>query len=309
METIDESENICVQEEEAGKRLDALLAARFEGRQSRTYFQSLIEMGNVLVNGTPVKKRYKPLAGDEIEIAFLATPELDLSPENIPLDIIYEDDHLIVINKPAGLVVHPAPGNWSGTFVNALLYHCQTLPNTGQAFRPGIVHRLDKDTTGLLVAAKSLDAHHQMVVQFASRQVHKEYLALCHGKPKDGTIDAPIGRHPFRRKEMSIHEKGRKAVTHVRILQTNGYLSLLSLILETGRTHQIRVHLKHVGTPVLGDSAYGNATVNERYKAARQMLHAYRLSFNHPITGEPLSFEAPIPEDMNRLIKAQKLCA
>lgn len=304
METTEESENIFVWENEVGKRLDVLLATRYEGKQSRTYFQSLIEMGNVLVNGQAVKKRYQPAFGDEIEIAFLATPELDLSPEAIPLSILYEDEHILIVDKPAGMVVHPVPGNWSGTFVNALLYHCQGLPGV-ESIRPGIVHRLDKDTTGLLIAAKTIEAQQQLIRQFASRQVYKEYLAICHGKPKEGKIEAPIGRHPFKRKEMAVLENGRPAITQCRVLQSNGYLSLLSLILETGRTHQIRVHLKHLGTPVIGDSIYGNATVNQRYAAKRQLLHAHRLRFSHPISGQELAFEAAIPEDMIHLIKTK----
>lgn len=298
METVEDPEILCIQENEAGQRLDVVLTARYSGRQSRTYFQSLIEQGNVLVNGTPVKKRYKPLAGDEVEVAFIVSPELDLAPENIPLAIVYEDKDILVINKPAGLVVHPAPGNWSGTFVNALMYHCQHLPITGEAVRPGIVHRLDKDTTGLLVAAKTAEAHQKLVIQFSERQVFKEYIALCYGKPKEGAIEAPIGRHPVRRKEMAVSDKGRSATTICKILKFDGVLSLVSLILETGRTHQIRVHLKHVGAPVLGDPVYGNASANLRYKCHRQMLHAHILKFLHPITGESLAFEAPLPDDM-----------
>lgn len=296
-----ESELIVIQENEAGERLDKILAHRFKDVWSRTYFQYLIDEHLVLLNGEPVKKRIKPQVGDEVEIQFAATPEIDLSPENIPLDILYEDEHLLAINKPAGMVVHPAPGNWSGTFVNALLFHCGNLEIEG--LRPGIVHRLDKETSGVLIAAKSLLVQQKLVEAFAARQVYKEYLAICVGNPGEGTIEEPIGRHPVHRKHMAVVQGGKKAITHFQTLATNGKLSVVKVILATGRTHQIRVHLKHHGTPILGDAIYGNPQVNKQYGAERQLLHAYRLQLKHPITGQVLEFEAPIPEDIAKKVQ------
>lgn len=301
-----DNETFYITAEEAGERLDKILSKRLGRAGSRTYFQYLIDQGKVLLNGAPVKKRAKPKEGDEIEVEYILTPELTLTAENIPLDIVYEDNDIIVVNKPPGMVVHPAPGNWSGTFVNALIYYCQgalaqsyTAPN--QALRPGIVHRLDKDTSGLLVAAKTELAQQRLIEMFAGRRVYKEYLAICVGNPGEGTIDMPIGRHPVHRQMMSVQpEKGRNALTHYRTLSFDGKLSLVSLIIATGRTHQIRVHMKHRGTPVLGDLVYGSIAENTKYGVSRQMLHAFRLKFDHPISGEKLEFEVPMPMDMQK---------
>ena len=302
-----ESDLLIVTEEEAGERLDKILANRFKEAYSRTYFQYLIDEQLVLLNGTPVKKRIAPKTGDEIEIHFAATPEVQLSPQDIPLSLIFEDEHMLVVNKPAGMVVHPAPGNWTGTFVNALLFHCGTLPMQESAsLRPGIVHRLDKETTGILVAAKTLAMQQKLTVLFASRQVYKEYLAVCVGKPSDGEINAPIGRHPVNRKQMAIIPNGRQAISYCKALGWNEKLSLVQVVIATGRTHQIRVHLKHKGTPVLGDPIYGNPSLNEQYGAKRQLLHASKIKFQHPMTGEQLEFSAPVPDDMQRFI--QKIC-
>lgn len=263
-----EEATFFIAEEEAGERLDKILAKRLSGAGSRTYFQFLIDEGKVLVNGAPVKKRAKPKAGDEVEVEYILTPELELKPENIPLKILYEDEAILVVDKPPGMVVHPAAGNWTGTFVNALLYHCREafsqqmpqIPQTSQishknALRPGIVHRLDKDTSGLLIAAKTALTQQRLIDQFMNRQVYKEYLAICIGNPGTGTIDAPIGRHPVHRKEMTILQKGeggRPALTHYRVLAFDERLSLVSVVIATGRTHQIRVHLKHLGQPIDG---------------------------------------------------------
>lgn len=307
----DDNDLLVITEAEAGERLDKILAHRFKEVRSRTYFQYLIDEQRVLVNGFPVKKRMKPQPGDEVEIEFLVTPELDLKPEPLPLDIIYEDDDILIVNKPAGLVVHPAVGHWSGTFVNALLYHCQHT-GSGQldpsSVRPGIVHRLDKDTTGLLMAAKQPLAQQRLIAQFASREVYKEYLAICIGNPGNKDIDAPIGRHPVHRQLMTVRpEGGKQALTLCRTLAHDQELSLVSLVLATGRTHQIRVHLKHIGTPVLGDPIYGSVSANKKYGVQRQMLHAKVLRLQHPITGIPLEFEAPLPEDMRQIVeKLQK---
>lgn len=295
---MEESELLIITAEEAGERLDKILALRFKEMQSRTYFQYLIDEHLVLLNGQPIKKRMKPKVGDEIEVQFVATPEIKLNAEAIPLTILYEDENLIVVNKPAGMVVHPAPGNWSGTFVNALLYHCQTLSMTGQSLRPGIVHRLDKDTSGVLVAAKNILMQQKLVELFASRQVYKEYLAICVGQPGEGKVDAPIGRHPVNRKQMAVVPHGRPALSYYTTLGWNDPLSLVKVVIATGRTHQIRVHLKHRGTPVLGDPIYGQLQSNKKYKTTRQLLHAYKLAFKDPLTGQTLEFKAPIPEDM-----------
>jgi len=277
-----------------------LLTQTFPGH-SRTYFQYLITSGLVLVNGHPVKKREHMQIGDEIDVCFELTPEISLEAENIPLNILYEDKHLIAISKPAGMVTHPAPGHPSGTFVNALLYHCKTLPDT-HALRPGIVHRLDKDTSGVLVAAKTAETHCHLVEMFSSRQMIKHYRALCIGNPGSRTIDAPLKRHPTKRQEMHVDPTGKPAISICRVLESKGELSWVDIQLITGRTHQIRAHLKHVGTPILGDPVYGRPSTNAKYKATRQMLHAHTLSFSHPITGEPLLIKAPLPLDMNELI-------
>jgi 23S rRNA pseudouridine1911/1915/1917 synthase len=285
--------------EEVGQRLDKLLAQRFPS-YSRTYFQNLIEMGCVLLNGEPAKKRFLPEEGDEIEVCFQATPEASLAPEEIPLDILYEDEYIIAVNKPPGMVVHPAPGHWSGTFVNALLGHCSHLAPGNDPLRPGIVHRLDKDTSGVLIAAKTTLAHQKLIEMFSSRRMQKLYLAVCTGKPRSGIVDLPIGRHPVHRKQMTTLPDGREAITEFQVLAVGERNSLVLAKPKTGRTHQIRVHLKHLGCPVVGDALYGSAD------AERQLLHAYRLSFTHPITGATLNLTAPLPEDIK--IWMQRLC-
>jgi 23S rRNA pseudouridine1911/1915/1917 synthase len=293
-------ESIIVTQAEGSCRLDKLLTLRYP-EHSRTYFQYLIEEGFVLLNGQRAKKRLLPKEGDEIEVCFQLTPELSLEAEDIPLDILYEDEHILAINKSAGMVVHPAPGHWSGTFVNALLGYCKQLP-TQDPLRPGIVHRLDKDTTGVLIAAKTVEAHQKLIEKFANRTMEKTYLAICIGKPADGIISAPIGRHPIHRKEMAVIPGGRDAVTDVRVIAIGQNLALALLKPKTGRTHQIRVHLKHLKAPILGDTVYGAA----KQAADRQMLHAYKLSFSHPITNAPITICAPIPSDMKHWM--QQLC-
>lgn len=300
---IEETDLLIVTEEEAGERLDKLLSQRFKEHYSRTYFQYLIDEHLVLLNGIPVKKRIKPQIGDEIEVQFAAAPEIKLVPEEIPLSIIYEDEYLLAINKPAGMVVHPAPGNWSKTFVNALLYHCGHLEGEQASLRPGIVHRLDKETSGVLVAAKTLEMQQKLITLFASRQVYKEYIAICIGKAKEGEIAAPIGRHPIHRKQMAVVPNGKQAISFCKLLGWNEKLSLVQVIIATGRTHQIRVHLKYMGTPVLGDNLYGNSSLNHYYGAQRQLLHAAKVKFNHPLTGQELELTAPLPADMLRFIR------
>ncbi|MES2121967.1 MAG: RluA family pseudouridine synthase [Chlamydiota bacterium] len=297
----DSTQTFTVSEEEAGTRLDKLLSLHYP-EHSRSYFAHLIAEDLVLVNSTLNKKRDKPRAGDEIEVCFTYPPELSLAPENIPLDILFEDEHLIAVNKPTDLVVHPAPGHRSGTFVNALLFHCQSLAND-DTLRPGIVHRIDKDTSGVLIAAKTVEAHRALVRAFAERRMEKTYLAICVGCPKEGPVDAPIGRHPVRRKEMCVSETGREAKSVVRVLGKNERLSLVEVDILTGRTHQIRVHLKHLGAPVLGDAVYGSSAANKKFHVARQLLHAHRLSFEHPITGQRLTCVAPPPKDLKHFLE------
>ncbi|MBA2726857.1 MAG: RluA family pseudouridine synthase [Parachlamydiaceae bacterium] len=310
----EEIDCIIISETEAGQRLDKILADRFKELKSRTYFQYLIEEQKVLVNGEQVKKRFKPEFGDEVEVHFILTPEITLQAENIPLDIIYEDDSIILINKPAGMVVHPAAGNWTGTFVNALLYHCQEIEKLSRSanstgnLRPGIVHRLDKETTGLLLAAKTEEAQRKLVELFSNRKIIKEYRAICVGKPGDITIDQPIGRHPVQRKMMTVlPHGGKKAISICKTLNYNSELSFVNIVLVTGRTHQIRVHLKHLNTPVLGDIIYGSERANSTFNVNRQMLHAHYLQFEHPTTGKLLEFYAPLPQEMEQILVRGKL--
>lgn len=286
-------------DEATEERIDIFLAKRYK-EYSRSYFQELIEKEQVLLNGNPLKKREVPSIGDQILVHFKNRPGPDLSPQAISLDILYEDAHLIAINKPVNMVVHPAPGNWSNTFVNALLNHC-SLPETSDV-RPGIVHRLDKETSGVLIAAKTDLAHQKLSELFASRQMQKEYVAIVIGKVVSQTINLPIKRCPIHRKKMIVcPDEGKEALTEVELLGFNGNLSKLLLKPKTGRTHQIRVHLKHLGNPVLGDKLYGKASINERYKADRHYLHAKKLSFTHPITGKLLTLEAPLPKEMEEM--------
>lgn len=284
-----------VSKEEADLRLDKLLGLHYPGH-SRTYFQFLIEQGSVLVNEKIIKKREKPKVGDEIAVCFLYTQELSLEPEDIPLEILYEDEHLIAINKPAQMVVHPAPGHPKGTFVNALLFHCKAIAGM-DPIRPGIVHRIDKETSGVLIAAKTIDAHRALVKMFSERTIEKTYLAICIGKPQEGLIDLPIGRHPLRRKEMSVRPDGKEAKTVLRLKSYKDPLSLIELDLLTGRTHQIRVHLKHLGTPLLGDTVYGSSSTNKKFDTKRQFLHAARIRFLHPFKNCQIDLTAPLPSD------------
>ena len=296
------NETLIISEEESGLRLDQLLTKQFPS-YSRTYFQDLIEEGAVLLNGERSKKRLKPRLGDEVEVCFLLTPEISLEPEEIPLTILYEDEHLIAINKAPGMVVHPAPGHPSGTFVNALLHYCKQIAHLGDPLRPGIVHRLDKDTSGVLLAAKTKEMHQKLIELFSERKIEKTYLAICVGNPGEQTIDAPIGRHPTRRKEMAVLEEGgRAAITRCRTLSKKEELALVEVQLVTGRTHQARVHLKHIGTPVLGDPIYGSNSANKKFGIDRQFLHAHRIQFIHPFTQKKLELTADLPSDMQTYV-------
>jgi 23S rRNA pseudouridine1911/1915/1917 synthase len=292
-------------ESEEGMRLDRFLIGRFP-HYSRSYFQSLIEQRLVLVNGELIKKGAKLVVDDEIEVEFAVTSQMTLVAEPIPLDIIYEDEHLLAINKPAGMVVHPAVGNWTGTFVHALLYHCEQLA-THDTLRPGIVHRLDKETSGLLIAAKDEMTQRRLVEAFASRRIHKEYIAICLGNPGNRKIVGHIGRHPTHRKQMAVLiGKGKQAETVCQTLAHNAQISLVRLLPHTGRTHQLRVHMQSIGTPILGDKLYGSPAANKRYGVSRQLLHAKTLRFLHPMTQEEMVLEAPIPQDIGSLIEMIK---
>lgn len=289
-------ETFFVSEKEKNQRLDKYLSQKFP-HYSRSYFQYLIQENLVLVNGEVVRKRQEVIEGDEVEVEFALTPEISLEAEEIALDIIFEDENLIVVNKPAGMVVHPAVGNWRGTFVNALLFHCRC---EGTGIRPGIVHRLDKETSGLLIAAKNEKMQQALVALFASRQIKKEYLAITIGNPGNCTLISKVGRHPVRRKMMSVvKEGGKEAITTIELLGSDGHLSVLRLFPQTGRTHQLRVHLKSVQAPILGDSLYGNPSLNLKHQVKRQLLHAHRLTFIHPFTNQVLDFKAPLPPDIN----------
>ncbi len=302
-----EFREFVVSQAEAGQRLDVFLAG--VGSLSRARVQRLIADGHALVMGRPQKPGHRVSAGERVQLRIPPATPLTLIPEAIPLDILHEDDDLIVLNKPPGLVVHPGAGRSTGTLVHALLAHCGTLPGIGGVERPGIVHRLDRDTSGVLVVAKTEEAHQSLSRQFKARAVKKQYLALVHGEvPQDsGRIEAAIGRREHDRKRMGVRKSGgRQARTAYHVVRRLPGMTLLALDLETGRTHQIRVHLAHVGHPVVGDQVYGGRRSSRRAPtdgphAARQMLHAWRLGFHHPRTGGWLEFTAPIPRDFLQL--------
>jgi len=287
--------------EQRAPRLDAYLAAAHPAI-SRSRWKQLIEAGHVFLNGVAVRKSNTALSsGTEISCTLPEPEPVGLVATDIPLAILYEDADLIVLNKPAGLVVHPAPGHAADTLVNALLHHCSDLQGIGGELRPGIVHRLDKDTSGVLVVAKNEAAVANLVGQFSSHSVRKEYLALVWGalKKSSGTVELPVGRHPVHRQKMAVTEKGRAAVTHYETLAAGPLASLLRVRIETGRTHQIRVHLAHLGHPVVGDAIYGRARqgLPVTLSIPRQMLHAQALHLAHPRDGRPLAFTAPPPPD------------
>jgi len=297
---------LFVDEQEAGWRLDAIIASRLSDC-SRSSASDLIRKGHVRVQGAPKKPGYRVKTGDKINGRIPPPEPVKFKPEPITLHILYEDSHLIVVNKPAGLVVHPAPGHPTGTLVNGLLHHFPAIEGVGIKFRPGIVHRLDKDTSGTLVVSKRSSVHHHLADQFKSRDVKKTYLALVRGDVTAdcGEISLPIGRHPVHRKKMStVTRKGRLAETAWRIKERFTGVSFLELDLKTGRTHQIRVHCAAMQHPVIGDPLYCRRWVHQkRYSPLRQMLHAWRLGFTHPTTGKWMTFESPIPLDMAELIE------
>ena len=280
-------------------RIDKVLTI-LEPEITRSQLKNLINDGHVTVNGQPVKPKYKVQAGDKISLVKPEPQSLELTPENIPLDIVYEDDDVIVVNKPQGMVVHPAPGHPDHTLVNALLYH-SPLSTINGTFRPGIVHRIDKDTSGLLMVAKNDLAHQSLAEQLRNKTNKREYLALVYGQIKEdeGTIDAPLGRNPQDRKKQAVVKDGRHAVTHFKVVKRYDNFTIVKCILETGRTHQIRVHMKYIGHPLVGDPLYGPRKVIGKNG---QFLHAALLGFKHPRTGEEMVFEAPPPENFQKML-------
>ncbi|WP_182087091.1 RluA family pseudouridine synthase [Aureimonas sp. ME7] len=319
-----------VGDEDTGRRLDQFLAAALGGELSRSRIQALIEAGQVAIDGhAALSPKRKVAAGETIALQVPEPEAPDPTPENIALDILFEDEHLVVLDKPAGLVVHPGPGNWTGTLVNALLFHCgDTLSGIGGVKRPGIVHRLDKDTSGVMVVAKNDAAHRSLAAQFAAHgqdgRMERAYQAVVWGIPSrpNGTIEAALGRSNSDRTKRTVVPEGRPdarhAVTHFEVLERFGVeganASLIACILETGRTHQIRVHLSHIGHPLIGDDVYGAHFRTKSRKLGevgadveafgRQALHAYRLAFEHPATGEAMEFETELPADMEELVES-----
>ncbi len=293
----------------AGQRLDRFLAAReSDVGLSRSAVKRLVLQGDVLVNGRESKAGCTLRAGDQISVTLPPSEPVNIRPEPVEFEIIFEDAQILVLNKPAGVVVHPAPGHCHGTLVNGLLYHCHDLSGIGGEERPGIVHRLDRDTSGVMVVARTNIAHRSLAAQFSGREVEKEYIAILEAAPSGfaGTVDLPIGRHPVKRKKMAVvSHGGRRAVTHWTLVRKLAYgFALVHLGLETGRTHQIRVHMASINAPVAGDSVYGGRRKKQwpGLGINRQMLHAVKLAFTHPLSGERMQFTAPLRPDMKRVL-------
>lgn len=288
--------------EASGERLDKLLAEAVGEALTRTAAANYIESGLALVNGKTAAKNYKVKSGDSIVLEIPEAVEIDIQPENIPLDIVYEDKDLLVVNKPKGMVVHPAPGHYSGTLVNALMYHCKdSLSGINGEIRPGIVHRIDKDTSGLLMVAKNDLAHQGLAAQIKEHSFTREYECVVNGAVKeDGTVNAPIGRHKTDRKKMCVTDlNSREAVTHYKVIENFGNYTHLKCILETGRTHQIRVHMSYMGHPIAGDEVYGNGKPKW---LCGQCLHAKKIGFVHPSTGEYMEFDSELPDYFNKFL-------
>ena len=295
--------NVIVNENDKGKRLDIYIAENFN-ELSRTMIKKLIESNNILVNDKSEKVSYKVQANDNISIDVPEAKETKLKAQEIPLDIIYEDSDIIVVNKPKGVVVHPANGNPDGTLVNAILSICKnSLSGIGGELRPGIVHRLDKDTSGLIIVAKNDKAHINMSEQIKERNVKKTYIALVRGNvpEEEATINMPIGRSTKDRKKMAVTKNGKQAITHFKVLKRYSKYTLLEIKIETGRTHQIRVHMAEIGYPVVGDAVYSNG--KNEFGIEGQMLHAYKLEFMHPITNKHMELTAPLPQYFEEILK------
>ncbi|WP_010292314.1 RluA family pseudouridine synthase [Clostridium senegalense] len=291
-----------VDEDNINKRLDLFISENLEGK-SRSYVQGLIEDEKVKVNEKIKKSNYKLKLEDVINIEVPQPRELEIEAEDISLDIVYEDSDVIIVNKAKDMVVHPAPGNYNGTLVNALLYHCKDLSGINGVARPGIVHRIDKDTSGILVIAKNDNAHNRLAEQFKDHSITRTYYALVEGviKTDSGVIDAPIGRHPVERIKMAVVKNGKHAVTHYEVIERFKGYTLVKCNLETGRTHQIRVHMSHIGHPLLGDEVYGFK--KQKFKLQGQALHAKDLGFIHPTKGEYVEFSSQLPQYFEKLLE------
>lgn len=297
-----------ITEENTGERADKYLSVNIENL-SRSSAAALCEEGAVLLFGKPIEKKHKLKCGDVLTVTVPGPKEYEAEAENIPIDIVYEDEHLLVVNKPKGMVVHPAPGNYTGTLVNALLYHCRdSLSGINGVLRPGIVHRIDKDTSGLLIVAKSDKAHIGLAEQIKEHSFEREYEAVLYGRlgEERGTVDAPIGRHKTDRKKMCVsYENSKNAVTHYRLIDYNNGFSHAAMKLETGRTHQIRVHMAYIGHPVAGDPVYGPSKVIT--ELCGQCLHARKIGFVHPITKEFMRFDSELPDYFKNFLKKKGL--
>lgn len=299
-----EKMTFLITEDMEEERIDKCIGS-FIDSFSRAFFQKLIKEQKVYVNGKPVKGSYRVAADDVVELQLPESVEPDIEPENIPLDILYEDKDIIVVNKPKGMVVHPAAGHYSGTLVNALMYHCGSdLSGINGVLRPGIVHRIDMDTTGSVIVCKNDKAHNCIAQQLKEHSITRRYRAICYGVLKDdeGTIDQPIGRHPTERKKMSVNARnGKRAVTHYHVIKRFEKYTYIECTLETGRTHQIRVHMASIGHPLLGDEVYSNR--KSPFRLEGQTLHAKTLGFIHPSTGEYMEIDAPLPEYFTHLLE------
>lgn len=298
------SNKIILISDKEGIRIDAYLPEVMDD-MSRSYAQKLISEGQITVNNNPVKAKYKIKDGDEISVNIPEAVVYKALAQDIPIEILYEDDHIIVVNKARGMVVHPAPGNFDGTLVNALLFHCNgRLSSINGVERPGIIHRIDKDTSGVLVIAKTDSAHRKLSGKFAKHDIEREYIAAVRGivSENGARIEAPIGRHPTDRKKMAVNTRnGKYAVTHFTVEKRFRKATLIRVQLETGRTHQIRVHMSYIGHPVIGDETYGGTKKGHSIKG--QALHAAKLGFEHPATGEKMSFESELPEEFTKLLE------